>query len=455
MDQEPLVPATWIKESDKDIVTLTKAYYTKPLTNYNGWTLVNKTYRVGLYEKNNQYIIVCKGTTVTDGKDLFDDLVIGEIVPGRITLDDEVRQMLKTVPQNAEVTLTGHSLGGRAAMTVAAENDVKAVVFNPAAPFNNPLRKGPGVKKATVYQISGDLISSHVDPKAGELIRVNQGYTPLDTAEAHKMNNFSNTAETYSFRSVDQEDVFLHASIAHAVQTVSTKGLPSPMGKVWEVIKSAPLIGSKVERKALDRADIMMLDNKPVAFVSKKADNYSTKIITDQTANLEKDKINKQLQFVSTNIDNEALNSYINTLNSLAGTSIKLSDILYTSEASALTDEEIAKKAKLQSLGVSDEEYSRLVYSGKVNDPVSFLQEAAMAANTVSEELGDLHDARFAKVETEEDLVFSGKQSHKPQSSNGGIASGLYGKYSMAVETTPVDVVNFAGFAKNILGGFF
>jgi hypothetical protein len=410
--------AKWLRTEHQLPFQLVESYYTKPITDLQGFTLIKNTVRVGVYENKAEkhYIIVCKGTDPTAIKDVFDDLRIGGFMSGEISIDQEVRNEVNTLLKKVDrgsIVLTGHSLGGRAAMTVAGEYGLKAVVFNPAAPIMNPLTKGPGAAKAVAYHISGDLISSHVSPDAGEVIRVNQGYNVLQTLSAHKLENFYDTKPTHSFYSVDQEDVYMYSSIALAAWAAADGESLQRVRKLSAKISSTPIPGSLREKNAGDRLNMMQFGSSAIYFVGK-VDSLDTEVRIVQNAlklketgllpaQLKKtteiskflnvsvntaDRIQslgtniQQLRFFESYIDYQTLRANLTELNELGKSilgrspNLKEADILLT-KGYNLPPTELLEAADLQMIGMEDEVLAKMEFSTKTPNPAQYLEETA------------------------------------------------------------------------------
>jgi len=263
-------PALWIRPPDRIPFTLVENYYTSPLNYYEGWSLITKTKRVGLYRNGNQYIVVCKGTTPTNAEDLLDDARIGLLLSGELSLEHEVRKIVKRIPVTAEkVTVTGHSLGGRVALSVAKDYNYQAVVFNPAAPFTSPLDKGPGPKNAVSYHINGDLISSNVDPDAAEVIRIDQGYTPFDMLKAHSMATFDSNVPTYGFKSVDQEDVYIASALVLAIWATNDQESFQKTRAILTKISTTPIPKSLRDLEKKNDSQTLMVGENFVHFIGR------------------------------------------------------------------------------------------------------------------------------------------------------------------------------------------
>ncbi len=175
--EEPLPPLpSWIKDEDKIPLLMAVSMYDTPRDMY-GYTLIKKDSRWAMWEKGKQLIVGLRGTDFSAEdyiKDLMDDGTIAGFSFGgscNLSLVDI------DIPQGYEsIIFTGHSLGGAAALCLAQKHpNSRAVSFNGGAPPLKPTRVGPGPGRARHYHIEADLISSHMDPKAAEVIRIRKG----------------------------------------------------------------------------------------------------------------------------------------------------------------------------------------------------------------------------------------------------------------------------------------
>jgi hypothetical protein len=470
--------AKWLRTEHQLPFQLVQSYYTKPIADLQGFSLIKNTVRVGIYENkvDKQYIIVCKGTDPTAVKDIFDDLRIGGFMSGEISIDQETRNAVaevlkKTSKEN--IVLTGHSLGGRAAMTVAGQYGLKAVVFNPAAPILNPLTKGPGADKAVAYHIVGDLISSHVSPKAGEVIRVNQGYNVLQTLSAHKLENFYDDKPTHSFYSVDQEDAYMYSAVALAVwSTVDSESLER-VRKLAAKVSSTPIPGSLRERDNSDRLSMMKFGNSVIYFVGK-VDSLDTEVRIVQNAlkvketgflatNVKKatqiakffnvtvdatERIQslganiQQLRFFESYVDYQTLRTNLTELNDLGKSilgrnpNLKESNVLLT-KSHNLPPTELLEAADLQMIGMEDEVLAKIEFSTKTPNPAQYLEETA---DLLPHPTKQLEVVQYKRLEWQNNPLYEPKdrpifKGRKRQPSNVWKYNPLYqGKPQLAAE---------------------
>lgn len=460
-------PASWVRATDRDPLVLTQSFYTKPVTFYNGWELIKKSARIGIYRRGNSFIVVCKGTTPTHGKDIFDDLVIGGVLEGQVTLETEALYEAKKLPPDSEIILAGHSLGGRVAMSVASKLQVRACVFNPAAPPNNMLTEGPGAGRATVYQISGDLISNNIHPNCGEVIRVNQGYNPLQTVEAHTMANFSQPA--LGFYSEKQEETYISTSLAYGASIAGASKALEQRAPILRLLKFFPMAYSNVDLLT-DRVDVMQVNQKPVAFVTSLTD--PTKTFVDKK--LVPKGISKwsalvkqvsKLNFFSTNSSN--LDEAVISANAQASKFLpysvnkSVSDLILTDATSGKSIEE---KALMQSIGITDDISAAVQYASKTADPPEYLRQVQQQLSVPSAEIRLLQESRLSKLpEVGQDVPDielptpkAGKSNILPNNSFGGVAKSLLGKLAGIFQTTPeaaqnLESENLANSSKYLL----
>ncbi len=161
------------------------AYESVPETLY-GYTLVQEHPRYRVWEKDGEQIVAFKGTSFrpeTVIQDILDDSQIAFGNPCDLSL-------IQGISVSESVTFTGHSLGGTAALCMAKKYpQSRAVSFNGGAPLTNQVQ-GPGPQRARHYHVEGDLISSHLDPKMAEIIRVRMSGPSWGTVYPHETKRF-------------------------------------------------------------------------------------------------------------------------------------------------------------------------------------------------------------------------------------------------------------------------
>ena len=205
VNETPDTAAPWLPTEHAVFAVLTKHFYKTPKTVYNGWQLVFKQPRIGVYSMKDMHIIVFRGTQ--DFEDVIDDLNVAGFSRKPVTLIDEGQTVIDKFRSSTKIILTGHSLGGYAAQMLAERNGLKSIVFNPAAPATNPPRIGPGKGKGIAYHVVGDLVSTHVDITKNDLLRVDFGYGYTNTLGAHAMNLFlAGGPSPIAYLTAQQED---------------------------------------------------------------------------------------------------------------------------------------------------------------------------------------------------------------------------------------------------------
>ena len=197
--------ATWIAPEHGPFYVMSKSMYTTPQPLIGPWSLLPEytTPRNAVWKAGDQYALAAKGTS--SAADVLDDvqlaLRIGTDANMDVGLVSETKgvmdKLIKLMGSASRVTLTGHSLGGWAAVhTRVAYPGARSVVFNGAAPPTNPV-----LVPDVAYHIAGDIISAH----AAGATRIDQGYS-FPSLEAHELARFESGAGGQEM-SVDEEQL--------------------------------------------------------------------------------------------------------------------------------------------------------------------------------------------------------------------------------------------------------
>jgi hypothetical protein len=219
MSTEPKKPAEWIKPVHRIGVLLCSEMYADfekdTLQGTDGWVFVEKSGRLATFRKNDEFIVVFRGTSTKEGyqtfsKDLYDDLMLAIGSGERVEIVKEgnayIEKLLKAGIPKDRISLTGHSLGGYAALKVSDKYDINSFVFNAAAPPTHPITKGPGPKYSTNYHIVGDGISSHMGDDTSIVIRAYKKTTFFNTGWNHELKRFYEDDKTYGFWDAKREN---------------------------------------------------------------------------------------------------------------------------------------------------------------------------------------------------------------------------------------------------------
>jgi hypothetical protein len=134
--------------------------------------------RVGVWLGCSTAYVAFRGTSVGKSQgfmDLLDDLILASEDTCQLSISDQGIGVIQSVYDLGyrDIQVSGHSLGGRAAMCNSTQPGVtKVVVLNAAAPVTAPTNIGPGPAVATHYHIAGDLISTHMASSAANIVRI-------------------------------------------------------------------------------------------------------------------------------------------------------------------------------------------------------------------------------------------------------------------------------------------
>jgi hypothetical protein len=198
----------WIEPQDKLPLFLAISLYNEPIEFLNGFTLIQKTSRVGVWQNEENDVIVGLRGTNPGGNDFLSDLLDDwTIATKRASCDLTILQNI-TIPENAtSLTFAGHSLGGAAAMCMGNTYPTSRVVaLNAGAPPTNPVLHGPGPERATHYHVMGDIISSHMSPQAARIVRIEKMDTPKWlTTYPHETNRMMQNDGPWRYVTVDEE----------------------------------------------------------------------------------------------------------------------------------------------------------------------------------------------------------------------------------------------------------
>lgn len=123
------------KTFHKELMTLSgHTYHNRKFDLPNSWqelTSLNSGngFQTTIYHKNNEIVISYRGTDTA--RDWNDDFQMWKNqIPDQLQQANGVYKEIKKIFPNANITVTGHSLGGSLAQLVSAENGCQAVTFN-------------------------------------------------------------------------------------------------------------------------------------------------------------------------------------------------------------------------------------------------------------------------------------------------------------------------------------
>ena len=207
--------AEWIKQQYRPFVKMCQGLYETPFAKVSSYSLNSEltSDRVAVYTDGDYNVLVLRGTSLNKSDktlDVADDLVIASNY-GQTSLEKEGKRILDKL--KGTTIITGHSLGGYAALKLAKENNLKCCAFNPGTSPKNPIKTGPG-KDGIVYHIVGDLLSAYISDDACEVVRVDMGLSPLDTLYAHSLDRFEGGDKVNGFLTGEQEEALMQGTNA-------------------------------------------------------------------------------------------------------------------------------------------------------------------------------------------------------------------------------------------------
>lgn len=249
--------AAWIDPGDGAFLAMCKAVYSRPLPQLieGGWGLMPEytQERLAVWKGAGEaYAIAARGTQ--DVGDVVDDIQLAfgtddtSLVREMSTLCDKILE-LRNVP--GSIVLTGHSLGGWAAVQTALTHPgTRSVTFNGAAPPTNPLTTMPS-SGGRAYHIGGDVVSSH----ARDATRADKGYAFLGAAsESHSLDRFyaRDPVPLLGMLSADEEQLLWLLAGADLGGSGSGGLIPSPVANIrqfaaGEFVAASPIPGSVME----------------------------------------------------------------------------------------------------------------------------------------------------------------------------------------------------------------
>lgn len=254
----PLVSeaAAWIDPGDGAFLAMSKAVYSSPLPQLieGGWSLMPEytQERLAVWKGAGEaYAIAARGTQ--DVRDVADDIQLAfgtsdtSLVREMSTLCGKILE-LRNVP--GSIILTGHSLGGWAAVQTALTHPgTRSCTFNGAAPPTNPLTTSSG----RAYHIGGDVVSAH----ARDATRADKGYSFLAAAsECHSLDRFyaRDTVPLLGMLSADDEQLLwlLAGADLGGSSSYGASMIPSSVANVQqfaagEFVAASPIPGSVME----------------------------------------------------------------------------------------------------------------------------------------------------------------------------------------------------------------
>lgn len=258
--------ADFIQEQDKIPAYIACIMYDSPLPKIiAGYQLDQNSTHYGVWKKGTEAIVGLRGTNVGgDGglQDVQDDI---RIVLGQgceLQIVSQVRIVVADLyMQGFQITLAGHSLGGKAAMCLSSLPGVKyTVALNPGTPV--VAENTGGNINGRAYHIVGDVISTH--PYGIQTIRVKLGQeiTNWLSTYHHGTARFLQKAPfTYVSPQWEQNDlemfIFVRSRTALSIANVTTSLLNiSWYREVKELVCARPIPGSNPGKLCASNASL-------------------------------------------------------------------------------------------------------------------------------------------------------------------------------------------------------
>lgn len=246
--------AAWIDPGDGAFLAMCKAVYSRPLPQLieGGWGLMPEytQERLAVWKMGEMYAVAARGTQ--DVGDVVDDIQLAfgtsDTSLGR-EMSTLCGKILELRNVSGSIILTGHSLGGWAAVqTAIAYPGTRTCTFNGAAPPTDPLTT---TSSGRAYHIAGDVVSAHVR----DATRADKGYAFLEAAsESHSLDRFyarDTAVPLLGLMSADEEQLLWLLAGANLGGS-SGSLIPSPVANIrqfaaGEFVAASPIPGSVME----------------------------------------------------------------------------------------------------------------------------------------------------------------------------------------------------------------
>lgn len=146
------------------------------------------------YDQATGHVVISyRGTNPTDAEDLRDDFAIAigtESHTSRFKKAEKLYQQAAAKYGKENITITGHSLGGEIAMTVAERHDVEAHVFSPGMSVAKVFQSHKGNANRTyMYYTRNDPVPM-LAPYSMDSNRITQVVPQSNTWNPHAVDNF-------------------------------------------------------------------------------------------------------------------------------------------------------------------------------------------------------------------------------------------------------------------------
>jgi pimeloyl-ACP methyl ester carboxylesterase len=211
--------AAWVEEPHRIPLLLALSLYKNTLQEFQGYLLQpGSSDRIGIWYRDfdEQWVVGCRGTSLfasNSGSDLADDSKIAFGSYCDLSLVKEAMQAVESIldqdVDEDDIWIVGHSLGGAAALCVAAQFQLNCISFNGGASPTNPVVSGPGPYLATHYHIFGDLVSTHMSEGAARVVRIKTEKTHFGELYPHSSERILDKVPFRIVSATEEDEAYL------------------------------------------------------------------------------------------------------------------------------------------------------------------------------------------------------------------------------------------------------